>query len=168
MTRRDAEFDAEGVILRGWFYPAEGSTGTAPTIVLAHGFSAVKEMYLDKYAELFAALGTEAFEMFPASMSRQRDDFGRVLVQWVAADDPDAMAAHLAQLGADHRKFGVEPHHYDLTRTALINAWRRLAGARWTVRHAPDAHRRLLLEAGFVDAEEVWRYLGSAMVMALR
>jgi hypothetical protein len=60
MARRDVEFDAEGVTLRGWFYPAEGSTGTAPTIVLAHGFSAVKEMYLDKYADLFSANGLNA------------------------------------------------------------------------------------------------------------
>jgi fermentation-respiration switch protein FrsA (DUF1100 family) len=55
MARRDIEFDAEGVTLRGWFYPAEGASGTAPTIVMAHGFSAVKEMYLDAYAEVFAA-----------------------------------------------------------------------------------------------------------------
>ena len=27
MTRRDIEFDAEGVTLRGWFYPAEGPAG---------------------------------------------------------------------------------------------------------------------------------------------
>src|SRR6201995_3007694 len=60
MTRRDIEFDAEGVTLRGWFYPAEGRTGTAPTIVMAHGFSAVKEMYLDKFAEVFAAGGLNA------------------------------------------------------------------------------------------------------------
>jgi uncharacterized protein len=60
MARRDIEFDAEGTTLRGWFYPAEGATGTAPTIVMAHGFSAVKEMYLDKYAELFAAAGLNA------------------------------------------------------------------------------------------------------------
>ena len=57
MARRDIEFDAEGVALRGWFYTAEGSSGPAPTIVMAHGFSAVKEMYLDKYAEAFAAAG---------------------------------------------------------------------------------------------------------------
>jgi fermentation-respiration switch protein FrsA (DUF1100 family) len=57
MTRRDIEFDAEGVTLRGWFYPAQGSTGTAPTVVMAHGYSAVKEMYLDKYADLFAMNG---------------------------------------------------------------------------------------------------------------
>ena len=60
MARRDIEFDAEGVTLRGWFYPAEGASATAPTIVMAHGFSAVKEMYLDAYAEVFAAGGLNA------------------------------------------------------------------------------------------------------------
>jgi hypothetical protein len=60
MTRRDVEFDAAGVTLRGWFYLAEGSTGTAPTIVISHGFSAVKEMYLDRFAEVFAANGFNA------------------------------------------------------------------------------------------------------------
>ena len=60
MARRDIEFDAEGVTLRGWFYPAEGSAEVAPTIVMAHGFSAVKEMYLDKFAEAFAAGGLNA------------------------------------------------------------------------------------------------------------
>ncbi len=58
MARRDIAFDAEGVTLRGWFYGA--GDGAAPTIVMAHGFSAVKEMYLDKYAETFAAAGLNA------------------------------------------------------------------------------------------------------------
>jgi fermentation-respiration switch protein FrsA (DUF1100 family) len=61
MGRRDIEFDAEGVILRGWFYPAAGDAVSAPIVVLAHGFSAVKEMYLDEYAEVFAAAGLNAF-----------------------------------------------------------------------------------------------------------
>ncbi|GAC1401557.1 MAG: alpha/beta hydrolase [Ktedonobacteraceae bacterium] len=60
MARRDIEFNAEGVTLRGWFYPAEGSSRSAPTIVMAHGFSAVKEMYLDHYAEVYAAAGLNA------------------------------------------------------------------------------------------------------------
>ena len=55
MARRDIAFDAEGVTLRGWFYPAEGAAGRGPTVVMAHGFSAVKEMYLDAFAEVFAA-----------------------------------------------------------------------------------------------------------------
>ena len=57
MSRRDVAFDAEGVTLRGWFYPEEGTSGPAPAIVMAHGFSAVKEMYLDAFAEVFAAAG---------------------------------------------------------------------------------------------------------------
>ena len=60
MARRDIEFDAEGVTLRGWFYTGDGSQGAAPTVVMAHGFSAVKEMYLDDYAEAFAAAGLNA------------------------------------------------------------------------------------------------------------
>ena len=60
MTRRNIEFDADGVTLRGWFYPAEGASSAAPTIVMSHGFSAVKEMYLDRYAEGFAAAGLNA------------------------------------------------------------------------------------------------------------
>jgi fermentation-respiration switch protein FrsA (DUF1100 family) len=60
MARRDIEFDAEGVTLRGWFYTADGAGNRAPTVVMAHGFSAVKEMYLDKYAETFAAAGLNA------------------------------------------------------------------------------------------------------------
>jgi len=60
MARRDVEFDAEGVTLRGWFYEADGASGPAPTVVLAHGFSAVKEMYLDRFAETFAAAGLNA------------------------------------------------------------------------------------------------------------
>jgi len=58
MTRRDIEFDAEGVTLRGWHYPAgDAGSGGAPAVVMAHGFSAVKEMYLDRFAEVFNAAG---------------------------------------------------------------------------------------------------------------
>ena len=61
MIRRDIEFNAEGTTLRGWFYPAggarKGAAGTSPAVLMAHGFSAVKEMYLDKFAEVFAEAG---------------------------------------------------------------------------------------------------------------
>lgn len=56
--RRDIELKTEdGVTLRGWFYPGKGAKGPAPTVVMAHGFSAVKEMYLDDFAEFFAEAG---------------------------------------------------------------------------------------------------------------
>ncbi len=62
--RQDIEFDADGVTLRGWLYLPDGATGPVPTVVMAHGFSAVKEMYLDSFAEAFAAggLGALAFD----------------------------------------------------------------------------------------------------------
>ena len=53
--RRDIEFDAEGVTLRGWLYLPDRGVGAAPVVVMAHGFSAVKEMHLDSFAEAFAA-----------------------------------------------------------------------------------------------------------------
>ena len=55
--RSDIEFDAEGVTLRGWLYRPDDASGPLPTIVMAHGFSAVKEMYLDAYADRFAEAG---------------------------------------------------------------------------------------------------------------
>src|SRR5215470_15834082 len=57
MARRDIEFNAEGVTLRGWFYAAGTGGAPAPAVVMAHGFSAVKEMYLDTFAEVFATAG---------------------------------------------------------------------------------------------------------------
>jgi NAD(P)H-flavin reductase/hemoglobin-like flavoprotein len=83
------------------------------------------------YAELFYAMGDDALRMFPPAMDQQRAEFGRVLVQWVTADDPEAMRAHLAELGADHRKFDVEPRHYEAVGEALVTAWSGLAGAGW-------------------------------------
>src|SRR6476661_8503877 len=59
--RKDIEFKAEdGTILRGWHYLPDGASAPRPTIVMAHGYSAVKEMYLDRFAEAFAKAGLAA------------------------------------------------------------------------------------------------------------
>ena len=56
--REDIEFQIEdGVTLRGWHYALDGVDGAAPLVVMSHGYSAVKEMYLDDFAEHFAAGG---------------------------------------------------------------------------------------------------------------
>src|SRR5207244_11047439 len=61
MSREDIEFKGEGdVTLRGWFYPARNTTAPAPVIVLSHGLTAVKEMHIGPYAEVFAAAGLNA------------------------------------------------------------------------------------------------------------
>lgn len=55
--RKNIEFDSDGIKLRGWLYLPKESKKLYPAIVMAHGFSAVKEMYLDKYAEVFSSAG---------------------------------------------------------------------------------------------------------------
>ena len=56
--RQDVEFKTEdGITLRGWHYLPDNRSGKVPTIVMAHGFSAVKEMYLDRFAQAFADAG---------------------------------------------------------------------------------------------------------------
>jgi uncharacterized protein len=59
--RTDIEFKTEdGVTLRGWLYLPDRASSPVPCVVMAHGFSAVKEMYLDRYAEAFAGGGLAA------------------------------------------------------------------------------------------------------------
>ena len=55
--RRDIEFNADGVKLRGWLYKPNKGKKPFPTVVMAHGFSGIKEMGLDLYAEVFAKAG---------------------------------------------------------------------------------------------------------------
>jgi len=57
--RQDVTFVSEGLKCAGWLYhPDDLKSGEKrPTIVMAHGFSAVKEMYLDSFAEVFVAVG---------------------------------------------------------------------------------------------------------------
>jgi len=55
--RSDVEFEGYGgTTLRGWWY-APSSPKPVAAIAMAHGFSAVKEMALEAYAERFCAAG---------------------------------------------------------------------------------------------------------------
>jgi predicted alpha/beta hydrolase len=57
VSRIDIELPGHGgTILRGWLYGADRA-GPAPAIAMAHGFSATKEMVLDRYAEVFEQAG---------------------------------------------------------------------------------------------------------------
>lgn len=59
--RRDIEFNTEdGVTLRGWLYLPDDASEPVATVVMAHGFSALKENYLDRYAQMYAVSGLGA------------------------------------------------------------------------------------------------------------
>jgi len=62
-VREDVSFESCGAELRGWLYradiaaPVAATGGPGPGVVMAHGLSAVKEMFLDDFAAVFAAAG---------------------------------------------------------------------------------------------------------------
>jgi uncharacterized protein len=57
--RRDVTFTSQGLKCAGWYYVPTGlkQGEKRPAVVIAHGYSGVKEMYLDKFAEKFASAG---------------------------------------------------------------------------------------------------------------
>ena len=57
--RRDVTFKSQGLNCAGWYYvPQDATPGEKhPAIVMAHGFTGVKEMSLGKFAEEFARAG---------------------------------------------------------------------------------------------------------------
>jgi cephalosporin-C deacetylase-like acetyl esterase len=56
-TRKDISFKAvDGTVLRGWLYtPSTAPSGKTPCLVMSHGFTAIKEMDLDAFAEVFSS-----------------------------------------------------------------------------------------------------------------
>lgn len=74
-------------------------------------------------------------DMFPPEMAGQRALFARAL-HWVfgelIARRSREPVAFLAQLGRDHRKYGVTSAHYDTMRDALHHALRSHYSAGWT------------------------------------
>ncbi|KAK4539441.1 hypothetical protein LTR36_010918 [Oleoguttula mirabilis] len=56
MPRKDISFKtSDGLTLRGWFFSPTSSDGKLPCLVMAHGWSALKEMDLDTFAEYFTS-----------------------------------------------------------------------------------------------------------------
>jgi len=55
-TRENIEFKTDDIKLRGWFYTPKYQS-PAPCIIMTHGFSALKEHYLDQFATRFAEAG---------------------------------------------------------------------------------------------------------------
>jgi len=59
VTRTDVEFSSNGLSCAAWLYRPERD-GRLPLVVMAHGFSATRELRLDAYAERFADAGLAA------------------------------------------------------------------------------------------------------------
>ena len=122
--RTDVEFSTEDrVMLRGWHYRPDRGRGPWPTIVMAHGFSAVKEMYLDRFAEVFAAAGLAALvfdnRTFGASDGEPRQEID----PWrQIADYRDAISYALTRPETDGRRIGVWGSSYSGAHVLVLGA----------------------------------------------
>jgi NAD(P)H-flavin reductase/hemoglobin-like flavoprotein len=100
----------------------------------AHG----DEVALFFYSHLFLS-HPEVRDLFPVSMSAQRsrllDALGRIVSD---VEDLDSLVPFLADLGRDHRKFGVRPEHYPAVGASLLAALTHFAGSSWNARLAAD------------------------------
>ncbi len=92
MQRSDVTFQSAGTRCAAWLYrPEESGGGPTPCIVLAHGFSGVRDQRLDAYAERFAQAGLTAlvfdYRYFGDSDGEPRQllDIRRQLEDWRAA-----------------------------------------------------------------------------------
>ena len=112
------------------------------------------------YAHWFA-LDISVRDLFPPEMDSQRAAFAHAL-HWVygelVAQRAQEPVAFLAQLGQDHRKYGVLPSHYDTLRQALHTALRAHLGDAWTdaVEDAASQSLNLItgVMSGAADADE--------------
>ncbi|MGO9925980.1 MAG: FAD-binding oxidoreductase, partial [Mycobacterium sp.] len=114
-----------------------------------------------RFYDHWFALDVSVRDLFPPEMESQRAAFAHAL-QWVygelVAQRAAEPVAFLAQLGRDHRKYGVLPGHYDTLRRALYATLCGHLGEAWTdaVDDAADQSLNLItgVMSGAADADE--------------
>ena len=121
--RTDVEFDAAGVTLRGWHYVPDGSRGRVPTIVMAHGFSAVKEMYLDRFAEAFAEAGLGALVFDHRGFGSSDGEPRQEIDPWQQVRDYRDAISHAQTLKkADPERIGIWGSSYSGGHVIVVGA----------------------------------------------
>lgn len=166
-TRRDVRIPSGGHTLAGWCYtPSAGpEKDRYPAIVMAHGWSAVKEMYLDDYAACFAARGFVVtvfdYRGFGASdgeprqhinPAQQQEDYKNAITWTQLQPTVDAQrigvwgssfsGAHALHLGAFDRRVKAVVAQVPLVDGAR-NFQRLVRGDHWAGLHAMLAEDRL-------------------------
>ncbi|EGD54965.1 globin domain-containing protein [Gordonia neofelifaecis] len=103
------------------------------------------------FARMFA-MRPSLREFFPAEMGSLRSSFVDVLDHVLEAiEAPDGhgeLVEFLAQLGRDHRKYGVVSEHYWLMYEALMSEFQFAFGRRWTPEVEETVGQAMLLTTG--------------------
>ena len=122
--RTDVEFRTEdALMLRGWHYRPDRGGGPWPTIVMAHGFSAVKEMYLDRFAEAFAAAGLAALVFDNRNFGASEGEPRQEIDPWQQIKDyRDAITYVLTLPETDGARIGIWGSSYSGAHVLVVGA----------------------------------------------
>lgn len=143
--RIDVSFSSSGLQCRGWLYrPEPPAPDRVPVVVMAHGFSAVKEMFLEPFAERFVEAGLAVllfdFRYLGGSEGEPR---GRVLFPEQQEDYRNAITWVSRQEGIDPERIGIWGTSY--------------SGGH--VLHVAAFDRRVRAAVAQVPAVSVWRQI---------
>jgi NAD(P)H-flavin reductase/hemoglobin-like flavoprotein len=103
------------------------------------------------YTRMFA-IDPDLRDLFGVSMAAQRVAFHRVIdhvLEAIPAESGHAeLVEFLAQLGRDHRKFGVEPEHYHVMYAALMGEFGSLMAGYWDAETEQTVSQAMMLVTG--------------------
>jgi len=119
-------FLSQGLRCAGWLYLSDDlkSGERRPAIVMAHGFSAVKEMYLDAFAERFVAAGfvTLVFD-YRYQGASEGEPQGRIIPAEQHEDYRNAITWVSLRPEVDSSRIGVWGSSYSGAHVPLVNGW---------------------------------------------
>lgn len=121
------------------------------------------------------AIDTSTRDLFPPDLTRQRALFGEAL-SWLLAEmiaqRAEEPVAFMAQLGRDHRKYGVTARHYDTLGQALFTTLRAELAEVWDGRVAEATSDFIELVIGVMrgaaDAEQTPPFVDGTVLEHIR
>lgn len=110
-NKQNVEFDADGVLLRGWLYRsvlANDAVQRMPAIVMSGGYGTTKEMFVDAYASYFAEAGFAVLLYDHRNFGDSQGEPRHEINPWQQVEDMRHAVTYLASLpGVDAHRIGV-------------------------------------------------------------
>jgi fermentation-respiration switch protein FrsA (DUF1100 family) len=123
VDRTDIAFPGDAGQLRGWSYMPRAVAGAAPVVVMAAGFSLVKEQYLDSYAAAFAAAGMAVVVFDFRNLGESDGEPRQEINPWHQIEDYRHAITFASSLhGVDPRRIGVWGSSYSGGHVLVVGA----------------------------------------------
>ncbi len=124
--RANVEFKtSDGTTLRGWHY-SPGGERLRGAVVMAHGIAAVKEMWLDRYAEVFCEAGLHVLVYDHRNLGDSDGLPRQEIDPWAQIRDyRDAVSFVETLAGVDPKRIGIWGSSYSGAHVIVVGAFDR-------------------------------------------